>query len=180
VVKTGGRGSQSSVVKDANIGISRGPSHAWPMVVCMKVLSSRSLAWFAAAVCFGALSVSTALGAQVPILAGPWSLHQRGYGHARPSTIYNGGDPTGLVQHIKWKTWGAAQAVGTGIAEYVGPHQIVPEGSQQAARIVLFRLGSCRGRRAYDAIEWYFPQHDQHFDPHRYIDACTGTYHPTG
>jgi hypothetical protein len=150
------------------------------MVVCMKVLSSRSLAWFAAVVCFGALSVSTSLGAQVPILAGPWSIHQRGYGHARPSTIYNGGDPTGLVQHIQWKTWGAAQAIGTGTAEYVGPHQVVAQGTQQPARIVLFQLGSCRGRRAYDAIEWYFPQHGQHFDLHQYINACTGTYYPTG
>jgi hypothetical protein len=154
------------------------------MVTCMKILSSllspRSLAWLAIAVCFGALSVSMAAGAQVPILAGPWSLHQRGYGHARPSAIYNGGDPTGLVQHIQWKTWGTAQAVGTGIAEYVGPHQIVAEGTPQPARIVLFQLGSCRGRPAYDAIEWYFPQHGQHFDPHQYINACTGTYYPTG
>ena len=146
----------------------------------MKVHSSQSLAWLTAVVCFGALLVSTALATQVPILAGPWGTYQKGYGPTKPTTIFNGGDPTGLVQHIQWKTGGGTQAIGAGTAEWVGPHQDVAEGAQQPARIVLFQLGSCRGRRAYDAIEWYFPQHGQHFDPHQYINACTGTYYPTG
>ncbi len=146
----------------------------------MKTLSSRCLAWIAAVVCFSALSVSTALATQVPILAGPWGTYQKGYGHTKPTTIFNGGDPTGLVQHIQWKTWGGKQAIGVGRAEWVGPHQDVAGGSEQAAKIVLFQLGSCHGRRAYDAIEWYFPQHGQHFNPHQYINACTGTYYPTG
>jgi hypothetical protein len=106
--------------------------------------------------------------------------YQKGYGHTKPTTIFNGGDPTGLVQHIQWKTWGGTQAIGAGTAECVGPHQDVAEGTQQPARIVLFQLGSCRGRRAYDAIEWYFPQRGQHFNQHQYINACTGTYFPTG
>ncbi len=146
----------------------------------MKIPSSRSPAWIAAIVCVGALSATTALAGQVPILAGPWGTGQKGYGHTKPTTIFNGGDPTGLVQHIQWKTWGDMQAIGTGTAEWVGPRQDVAGGTEQPARIVLFQLGSCRGRRAYDAIEWYFPQHGQHFNPHRYINACTGTYYPTG
>jgi hypothetical protein len=146
----------------------------------MKTLSSRCLAWITAALCFSALSVSTALATQVPILAGPWGTYQKGYGHTKPTTIFNGGDPTGLVQRIRWKTWGGTQAIGAGRAEWVGPHQDVAEGTQQPARIVLFQLGSCRGRRAYDAIEWYFPQHGQHFNPHQYINACTGAYYPIG
>jgi hypothetical protein len=147
-----------------------------------KVPRPRSLIRLATAmiVCFAALSAATALGAQVPILAGPWGLHQKGYGHAKPSTIFNGGDPTGLVQHIQWQAWGGSEAVGTGTAEYVGPHQSVAEGTEQPARIVLFQLGSCRGRRAYDAVEWYFPEHGQRFNPHQYINACTGVYYPTG
>ena len=75
----------------------------------MKVLSSRSLAWITAVVCFGALSVSTAFATQVPILAGPWGSYQKGYGHTKPTTIFNGGDSTGLVQHIQWKTWGVPE-----------------------------------------------------------------------
>ncbi len=114
----------------------------------------------------------------VPILAGPWSLHQKGYGHVKPAIVFNGGDPTGLVRYINWNSWGSAHAVGTGIAEYEAPNQPVAGGSQEIARIVLFQLGSCHHRRAYNAIEWYFPQHGQHFNPHQYINACTGQYYP--
>jgi hypothetical protein len=116
--------------------------------------------------------------ASEPILAGPWSSNQEGYGQVKPRRIFNGGDPTGLVTDIHWLTWGRSQAIGTGMAEWVGPHQDVAGGRPQPARIVLFRLGSCRGRRAYDAIEWYFPQHGQYFDAHQYINACTGIYYP--
>src|SRR5689334_16138228 len=30
---------------------------------------------------------------QVPILAGPWGPNQKGYGHIKPNTIYNGATP---------------------------------------------------------------------------------------
>lgn len=129
--------------------------------------------WLAATV-----TASGAGAAEQAILAGPWSMNQEGYGHVKPKRIFNGGDPTGLVTYIHWLTWGQSKAIGTGMAEWVGPHQDVAEGTPQHARIVLFQLGSCKGRRAYDAIEWYFPQHGQHFDLHDYINACTGTYYP--
>jgi hypothetical protein len=125
-----------------------------------------------------AVLAASAGAASLPILAGPWGPYQEGYGHTKPGRIFNGGDPTGLVTHIRWITWGQSRAIGTGIAEWVGPHQDVAEGTQQPARIVLFQLGHCHGRPAYNAIEWYFPNHQQHFNPHQYIDACTGTYYP--
>jgi hypothetical protein len=116
-----------------------------------------------------------------PILAGPpvgsrASFDEEGYGHVKPSIIYNGGDPEGRIRHIRWLSWGGAQAVGTGISEYVAPGQIGAEGRPEAARVVLFHLGYCRERRAYDAVEWYFPQHGEHFRPRTYIDSCTGQY----
>jgi hypothetical protein len=114
------------------------------------------------------------------ILAGPWAPHQSGYGQARPSKIFNGGDPTGLVTHIQWATWGGAKAIGTGISVYVGPNQSVAAGTEESARVVAFHLGSCHGRRAYDAIEWYFPQHGDRFNAGDYIDPCTGTYYEDG
>jgi hypothetical protein len=147
----------------------------------MKIPISRRLAWLAVAVCLAGVSAAGALGAQTqPILAGPWSMGQKGYGHVRPVTIFNGGDPTGLVRYIHWTSWGGRQAIGEGIGTYVGPHQITAEGTQQIARIVLFQLGRCRGRRAYDAIEWYYPQHGERFNPRQYINACTGAYYPMG
>lgn len=128
---------------------------------------------------FAALTVwvSNAMGASVPILAGPWAHGQRGYGRVKPTTIYNGGDPSGLVRLIHWSSWGGPRAIGSGVAEYIAANQDVAGGSEEPARIVLFQRGTCRGRFAYNAIEWYFPQHGEHFNAHAYINACTGEYH---
>ena len=103
-----------------------------------------------------------------PILAGP-SLPpgvQQGYGQVRPSRVFNGGDPAGLVYGIHWTSWGGSEAIGTGT------------GISHQVRIVAFKLGVCRGLRAYDAIEWYSPQQGQHFSSTSYIDACTGAVYP--
>ena len=42
--------------------------------------------------------------------------------------------------------------------------------------IVAFDLGTCDGKLMYRAVEWYFAQHGQTFDPSQYEDVCTGTY----
>lgn len=65
---------------------------------------------------FSALaSVSLAAGQEVVLgsrsFAGPQGA---GWGTARPSEIFNGGDPSGLVTHIHWASWGGASAVGSG------------------------------------------------------------------
>jgi hypothetical protein len=129
-----------------------------------------------------ALTVAVALAvpglaAEAPVLAGPWASGQRGYGHVRPTTIYNGGDPSGLITHTHWRSWGGARAIGDGLGWWVGPHQDEAEGRRESVRVVAFQLGSCHGRRAYDAIEWYFPRHGQRFLANEYIQACTGEYH---
>jgi hypothetical protein len=59
----------------------------------------------------------------------------------------------------------------------VGAGQASAEGTREATEVVLFHLGHCHGRRAYDAITWYFPQHGEHFNPRSYINACNGSYH---
>jgi hypothetical protein len=118
--------------------------------------------------------------ATTPILAGPWTLHQKGYGHARPQTIDNGGDPTGLVSAIAWHSWGGARATGSGTAEYVGRNQSVAQGKEESARIVAFHLGTCHGKRAYNAVEWYFPNHGGHFSAGNYVNPCTGRFFVDG
>jgi hypothetical protein len=98
-----------------------------------------------------------------------------GFGLVRPKEIFLGGDPTGLVRHIHWSAWGTSQAVGSGEAEYDWPGTAAAaNGLSSGARVVAFHLGGCRGRRSYNALEWYFPKYGQRFDAHRYIDACTG------
>jgi hypothetical protein len=119
--------------------------------------------------------------AAVPTLGRPAGLFAHGgegFGKVRPTTIFNGGDPTGLVSHVSWRSWGGARATGTGKSDYVGPNQIVAQGTQESATVVAFNLGTCHGKLMYRAVEWYFPQHGQRFDPHRYENICNGSYVP--
>jgi hypothetical protein len=111
---------------------------------------------------------------EVPLLGVEWGPSQKGYGQPHPSTIFNGGDPTGLVTNIRWSSWGGQTAIGEGTALYAPG--IVANGHREPARVVAFSLGMCNGYRAYTAIEWYFPQHGQKFNPRTYINICTGQY----
>jgi hypothetical protein len=111
-----------------------------------------------------------------PTLGRPWAPYQIGYGHPHPRTVYNGGDPTGWVRKIRWTGWGRARAVGVGVSTYVWPGTSVVQGTSRGARIVAFHLGTCRGRPSYNAVTWFFPQYDENFEPHQYINACTGKY----
>jgi len=118
--------------------------------------------------------------AGVPTLGQPAGVfaHGQGFGQVKPSKIFNGGDPTGLVAHVVWTSWGGARAIATGISDYVGPSQTVAGGRQEPVTVVAFNLGICDSRLMYRAVEWYFPQHKQAFDAGRYEDICTGTYVP--
>jgi hypothetical protein len=112
-------------------------------------------------------------------LAGDFAQAGKGFGQVQPSEIFNGGDPTGLVTHVVWKSWGGPDAVGTGINDYVGPNQNVSAGTEEPATVVAFNLGTCNGKLMYQAIEWYFPQHGQVFNANQYENICTGTYVPS-
>jgi len=82
---------------------------------------------------------------------------QVGFGHVRPSTIFMGGDPTGLLCRIHWLTWGRRFAIGTGTSLDVTGHQTTAEGKWAPAVVVLSHLGSWQGRRAYLRYRWSFP-----------------------
>jgi hypothetical protein len=108
-------------------------------------------------------------------LAGDFARGQ-GFGQVKPAKIFNGGDPTGLVTNVVWSSWGGAQATATGTAEYAGPNQSVASGTEETATVVAFDLGTCDGKYMYQAVEWYFPQHKQAFNPNTYENICTGSY----
>jgi hypothetical protein len=108
--------------------------------------------------------------------AGDFAHGSSGFGQVKPSKIFNGGDPTGLVTKVVWSSWGGAQATATGTSDYVGPNQSVAQGTEQSATVVAFNLGTCDGKLMYQAVEWYFPQHGQAFNPNQYENICTGTY----
>ncbi len=103
----------------------------------------------------------------------------QGFGQVEPSKIFNGGDPTGLVKHIVWQSWGSSRAIGYGLAEYVGPNQSVATGTQKPATVVAFHLGTCDGKLMYQAVEWYFPGEHQSFNVTHYENICTGSYVPS-
>lgn len=115
--------------------------------------------------------------ASPPVLGAAWASGVQGYGQARPAGLSSNGDPTGIVNDLTWSSWGGVTATGTGTAEYIAPGQSVAQGTQDQATVVAFDLGTCNGTNAYRAVEWYFPGHGQHFDPTRYVDACTGEDH---
>ena len=124
---------------------------------------------------------ATGPAAAVPTLGRPAGVfaHGTGFGQVKPAKIFNGGDPTGLVTHVVWTSWGSARAVATGVSDYVGPNQSVAVGTEETATVVAFDLGTCDGELMYQAVEWYFPQHGQAFDASRYENICTGTYVPS-
>jgi hypothetical protein len=138
----------------------------------------------AVVICAGCGSSSTpatnSMTSARPVLGRPAGdfAHGAGFGQIRPARIFNGGDPTGLLTHVVWKSWGGARAVGTGTTDYVGPGQSVASGTQERATVEAFRLGTCHGKLMYRAVVWYFPQHGQAFSPSHYENICAGTYVP--
>lgn len=130
------------------------------------------------AVAITACGQSAHRAAAVPVLgqlAGIFA-NGSGWGQVKPSLVDNGGDPTGLVSDITWSSWGGSTATGTGVSDYVGPGQYVATGTQESVTIVAFNLGTCDGTLMYQAVEWYFPQHGDTFNPDQYEDVCNGTY----
>ena len=154
-----------------NCAVDSKPRHELVRVlVTLLVLAT------AAAPVFGEPSASGTARGSVPTLGRPWGPGQAGYGEVRPATIDNGGDPTGVVTNIDWRTWGGPRAIGFGRNDYVAPGVDVADGIQEVATVVAFAKGDCDGRLAYRAIEWFFPQYGEHFESRSYINICAGTY----
>lgn len=99
-----------------------------------------------------------------------------GLGEVKPSEINFNGDPTSYVTGIAWTSWGGTQAVGQGMSTYVAPGQMTAQGHRETATVVAFDPGRCSGTYAYQAVEWYFPEHGEQFSPTQYRNVCTGAY----
>jgi hypothetical protein len=124
----------------------------------------------------GAAPAAPAAAVHRPVLgraAGSFS-RATGLGKVRPHRIDLGGDPTSFVKRITWHSWGGLRATGTGRAVWVPPDQPVSNGRIQNVRIVGFHRGMCNGTFMYKAVEWFFPQHHQHFTTHHYANVCAG------
>jgi hypothetical protein len=74
--------------------------------------------------------------------------HGEGWGTAHPKTIYNGGDPSGLISDVHWASWGGAVALGHGLNSIFKPHGGY-YGHQVAIQLKAKRIGRCEGHSAY-------------------------------
>ncbi|HWD73942.1 MAG TPA: hypothetical protein VG371_02305 [Solirubrobacteraceae bacterium] len=77
-----------------------------------------------------------------------------GFGTVKPKTIFNGGDPSGLVQDITWSRWGSSTATATGKTSIFKPKGGYYPGLVRA-ELRASRLGHCRahGPLAYTRLE---------------------------
>jgi hypothetical protein len=93
----------------------------------------------------------------LPTLGVVWAPAQTGYGRIKPTTVDNGGDPSGIAEHVRWKGWATPRAVGTGkgwVPPDSGPYSAF---RYKTVQVIAVNLGMCRGRLAYRTIEWRFP-----------------------
>lgn len=81
-----------------------------------------------------------------------------GFGTAEPSTIFNGGDPSGQVTKIHWTGWGNPTAIGYGLNPIFKPHGGY---YRKPAQIELRAtdLGMCGSQSAYTKLEARVPKH---------------------
>jgi hypothetical protein len=83
-----------------------------------------------------------------------------GFGTARPRTIFNGGDPSGLVEHLTWSHWGSRTATAVGETAIFKPQGGYYPGLVRA-ELRASRPGHChaRGPLAYTRLEAREPSH---------------------
>ncbi len=75
----------------------------------------------------------------------------KGFGKKTPKTIFNGGDPNGLVTEIHWRGWGRDSATGKGLG-----NQFKPGGGYYSKHVKVQlearKLGTCGKHRAYTQL----------------------------
>jgi hypothetical protein len=80
-----------------------------------------------------------------------------GFGHPEPEVIFNGGDPSGEVSEIHWRSWGGPMAIGYGREPLFRP-----QGGyyRKLGRVELRAniLGKCAGKHAYTRLEIRAPK----------------------
>lgn len=94
-----------------------------------------------------------------PLVGLPFSDSQEGFGQAAPGRLNAGGSPAGLVDGIKWESYGGATATGTGRALYVPSSGVVATPNLEPVIVEATDLGECEGVWIYRTVRWTFPNH---------------------
>ena len=108
-----------------------------------------------------------------PVLGRPFAPGQTGFGEAHPVVIFAGGDPTGLVEDVEWRSWGAERAVGVGYSWVPPADGPVAAATRERVTVVAWDLGACAGQPAYRALAWQVDL-DPRKLPDSYMNSCTG------
>jgi len=116
--------------------------------------------------------------APLPVLGGDAGFDTKGFGRPHPSQIiYGATAQTFNLFHVRWTHWGAEQAFGTAKGWYVPPGKAISAGHVVTERLVAYRLGTCKGKRAYTRMARYVPSLGERFHRDAKNDNsifCTG------
>ena len=114
----------------------------------------------AVAISLGAMGlVPATAGAQGIVLGGEaFAPNGEGWRTEHPSAIYNGGDASGSIRHVRWNSWGGEEAIGWGRNPIFRPrggyfrHLVW-------IKLKAWEIGECEGRRAYTRLSFRAPRH---------------------
>jgi len=99
----------------------------------------------------GALAASA-----TPTLGSDLGVPTQGFGTVKPARVFLGGDPTGLVTKLTWKSWGSATAVGSGTGYYPPPDKPTAESVKVPVTLDASELGTCKGKHTYKRLAFIF------------------------
>ena len=125
------------------------------------------------AAAFGSVQAAGASGS--PVLGWAHAFpNGTGFGQVTPRHVFLGGDPTGDVTGLRWRSWGAGKTLGFGTGWC--PGRSVADGYYCSVSLHAYNLGRCHGRRAYRTLTFYFkpgPQRRWMFGSR--WNTCTGS-----
>jgi hypothetical protein len=112
-----------------------------------------------AACLLGAGSAAAVAASSTPTLGSRLGRDTKGFGQAEPRTVFLGGDPTGLVAKLIWKSWGEPVTLGTGTGYYPPPGKPVAAAVKVPVTLTASSLGACKGHKAYKRLSFTFHYH---------------------
>jgi hypothetical protein len=105
--------------------------------------------------------------------------YQHGLGAPHPPAVDYGGDGVANMSRLRWRNWGGREAFGAGNGAWVWPGQSVATGTTAGhVEIVLSRIRTCDGVRAYTRMVRWLPDFGQHYHPEDALDLCSDKIPP--
>jgi hypothetical protein len=104
-----------------------------------------------------ALAPAIAAG-RVVLGAKGFAPYGKGWGTKKPRELFNGGDPSGYVTKINWRSWGGPIAIAFGRNPIFKPSGGY-YGHLAKIELKAEDIGPCKGHRAYRVLWARFPPH---------------------